>query len=596
MSGSRPTRTATIALAAVCLVGQATVLADEGWVIERLEIKYDLQRDGAIRVAEAIDVDFGTLRKHGIFRDVVRRQIYDARRDREYDVRLVGVLNAAGARQPVKVEDADALTRFRIGDADREISGRQAYRIAYQLGGALNALPDHDEFYWNATGLWPVTMARAIIRVVVPEAGIERVACFQGVAGSDEPCDVRFSPAEATFTATRPLAEHEQITVVVGLRKGLLAVPAPTLVQRARGPSEWFDRGSWIVGTVVAEAVFFLGGVLFLWWRFGRDRRYVAIVRTAGATADERIPLFGGRPVAVEFTPPDNLRPGQMGLLLDERADTLDVTATIVDLAVRGYLRIDEVDKAHWFSRKDWQLERLKPSDKDLHPYERIVLDGLFEAGSPTRLSSLKTKFHDDLSRAQASLYAEAVARGWFPQNPRSVRAAWAFMGVVIAAAGVGLAIWLGRWWGAGWLAVPVLLCGFLVAATSRAMPRRAAPGQELTRRTLGFVRYIRTAEAQPQAFAERAHLFTTYLPYAIAFRCVDRWAKAFEDLDLQRATASWYGGSSHFNAHTFSSNLGSFSSTLSTAISTTPGGSGGSGFSGGSSGGGGGGGGGGSW
>jgi uncharacterized membrane protein len=127
-------------------------------------------------------------------------------------------------------------------------------------------------------------------------------------------------------------------------------------------------------------------------------------------------------------------------------------------------------------------------------------------------------------------------------------------------------------------------------------MPRRTAVGREMMRRTLGFAKYIRTAETQQQAFAERASIFTAYLPYAIAFKCVDRWARAFQDVDVQAATAAWYSGSTAFNASTFSSSVGTFSSSISRTITATPGGSGGSGFSGGSSGGGGGGGGGGSW
>ena len=49
--------------------------------------------------------------------------------------------------------------------------------------------------------------------------------------------------------------------------------------------------------------------------------------------------------VAVQFTPPAGLRAGQIGTLIDEEANVVDVTATIIDLAVRGYLRIEEITK-----------------------------------------------------------------------------------------------------------------------------------------------------------------------------------------------------------------------------------------------------------
>ena len=81
-----------------------------------------------------------------------------------------------------------------------------------------------------------------------------------------------------------------------------------------------------------------------------------------------------------------------------------------------------------------------------------------------------------------------------------------------------------------------------------------------------------------------------------MAMKCVEKWAQAFKDIDLQQATTGWYVGSSHFDAHSFSSNMSGFSSSVSSALASTPGGSGSSGSSCGSSGGGGGGGGGGSW
>ena len=84
----------------------------------------------------------------------------------------------------------------------------------------------------------------------------------------------------------------------------------------------------------------------------------------------------------VEFQPPDNLRPGELGTLIDFEANPLDVTATIIDLAVRGYLKIEELDK-EWYQRKhDWLLTKL-PKEGELRRYERTLYDGLFADGTP---------------------------------------------------------------------------------------------------------------------------------------------------------------------------------------------------------------------
>ena len=102
-------------------------------------------------------------------------------------------------------------------------------------------------------------------------------------------------------------------------------------------------------------------------------------------------------------------------------------------------------------------------------------------------------------------------------------------------------------------------------------------------------------AEKYQQQFAEREKIFTAYLPFAIVFGCVDRWAHAFRDIDVAAATAGWYVGAQGLNALAFSSNLQNFNSTVASSITYSPASSGSSGFSGGG-GGGFGGGGGGSW
>ena len=568
--------------------------ADEGWLIERFNSRIDIRPDGTLAVVEAIDVDFRGLSRHGIYRDIPFLMDFDAVNNREYDITLSGVTAADGRPHQVKEEDEGANRRFRIGDPDREISGKETYRIAYRVAGALNAFPDHDELFWNASGVWPVRMAAGSIVVTAPDKSIQKVTCFQGPNGSSEPCKSRFRPDEATFAASRPLADGEQITIVVSLRKGAVAEPTPLLVRKPRTLLEFFELTPLVGATACFGLLLAVGGIGGLWWQIGRDRHAVAVHTQQGP--EERVPLFGGRPIGVEFEPPEKARPGQMGLLVDERADTLDVTATIVDLAVRGYLTIREIPKDGWFSSQDWELERLKPADAGLLEYERIVLAGLFESGSPRKISELKNKFYDDLANAKKALYEDAVDRGWFPRNPNSVRLMSKGAGLLAMVAGGGLTVLLGQRLGAGLLGLPVIVAGALLTLLSGAMPRRTALGREMMRRTLGFAKYMKTAETQQQAFAERANIFTAYLPYAIAFKCVDQWARAFQDIDMQRATAAWYGGTSTFNPAGFSSNLGTFSSSVSRTITSTPGGSGGSGFSGGSSGGGGGGGGGGSW
>ena len=567
----------------------------EGWVIDRMDVEMTIETDGRLLVREAIDVDFRGLERHGIFRDLSYRFEYDAERIREYAYAFGPVTRADGQPHDVRESVEGSVRRLRIGDPDRTLSGLETYRLTYDVSGALNGFADHDELYWNASGTWPVPLSRASVTVTAPAGAIERVDCFQGGSGSTERCESAMTAGEVVFRTTRALAAGEQLTIVVGLRKGAVADPQPRLLARGsiaearRSLSSRFATGPRFVLPAAAGIVLVACAVGLLWWRVGRDRQYVAVYHEPSAAGEEPVPLLGARPVGVEFEPPEGIRPGQMGLLVDERADTLDVTATIIDLATRGYLTIEEIPKSGWFGRKDWQLHRTKDADAGLLAYERIVFDGLFDGRATRQISSLKEKFYKDLAKAKSALYRDGVDRGWFPRNPNAVRMITRVAGAIITALGVVLAIALGERWGAGLLGVPVVAGGILLLAMAGAMPRRTAKGRTVLLRTLGFVKYIRTGEARQLAFAERANIFTAYLPYAVAFKCVDKWARAFADIDVEAATSRWYTGTGGFNASSLHASLGSFSHSVSNTLASTPGGSGGSGFSGGSSGGGGG-------
>ena len=274
------------------------------------------------------------------------------------------------------------------------------------------------------------------------------------------------------------------------------------------------------------------------------------------------------------------------------------MTATIVDLAVRGYLTITEIPKQGLFGSKDWLLTRKREDDADLVTYERTILGGLFETGGEVKLSALKRHFYTTLARAESELYDDAVKRGWFPTDPSRVRATYAVLGVAAIVLSGAAAYGLGTLAGAGVVGLAAVIPATALIAVSPVMPRKTKAGAEFARRSNGFRRYMEVAETDRQKFAEKEHIFAEYLPYAIVYRCVDQWARAFAGLDLKTATSGWYVGNMNaLTASALSSDLSSFSSTVSTAIASTPGGSGSSGFGGGGgAGGGGGGGGGGSW
>ena len=570
-------------------------------VIHSYEVDIEILDTGDLVVTERIDYDFGSALRHGIFRTIPTRYYLDEVNDRVYRIEDVAVQSPT-APVDVDVSSEGAFTKIRVGDPDVEISGRHRYTLTYRVEGVLNPFSDHDELYWNAIGdEWQAPIDGVEVTVRAP-ADIERATCFQGYQGATEPCaQARVRGSTVRFLAGRTLQPYEGLTVVVAIPKG--TVPEPTMILDERWSAERaFDLNPWTIAAGVA-LVGLLGGALArLWWREGRDRRYLGsqIDQVMGTASGESEPVpigEGDFEAPVEFAPPENVRPGQIGTLLDERANVIDVTATIVDLAGRGFLLIQEIPDEGLFSKTDWTLIRLEKGESELLAYERQLLEALFRDGNEVTVSELKTAFADRLHKVEASLYADAMRQKWFRARPDKVRSRWAIRGVLLLVLGVVLTVALALWTHLGVVGIPVIAAGFALAVMATRMPARTAKGTAMLRRIRGFRRVIATAEQHMARWAEEENVFTRYLPYAIVFGLTKKWAKAFEDLGLAPDTASWYVGTHPFTALAFADSIDGFAVTTGGTLASTPSSSGSSGFGGGGfSGGGGGGGGGGSW
>jgi uncharacterized membrane protein YgcG len=592
----------TFAAAALLLLLGGSAAGQSGSeVIHSYMVEIRILDDGDLEITETIDYDFGSSLRHGIFRTIPSRFPYDDVNDRVYPIEDVSV-ESPTAPADVDVSEEGGLTTVRVGDPDQEISGRHTYTLTYRVEGALNAFPDHDELYWNAIGNeWQAPIERARVTVTAP-ATIQRVTCFQGYEGSTEPCDRATSDGSgASFRPGRELSAFEGLTVVVAIPKGAVPEPRPILEER------WAVERAFSVnpGTVIAAIAVtgLLGGLLGrLWWREGRDRRFIGsqIDQVMGSPSGESEPVplgEGDAEAPVEFAPPENVRPGQIGTLLDERANVIDVTATIVDLAGRGFLLIQEIPDTGLFSKTDWTLIRLESAANELLAYERKLLEGLFRDGNEVKVSELKTTFADRLHGVENALYSDAMRQKWFRGRPDQVRLRWAGAGVFLLVAGAAITFVLARWTHWGIVGVPVIVAGLALSLMARQMPARSAKGTAMLRRVRGFRRVIATAEQHMARWAEEENVFTRYLPYAIVFGLTKKWAKAFEDIGLQPDTSGWYVGSRMFTAAAFADSIDGFAVTTGGTLASTPASSGSSGFGGGgSSGGGGGGGGGGSW
>ncbi|CCH77793.1 conserved membrane hypothetical protein [Nostocoides japonicum T1-X7] len=589
--------------------------------------------DGSVDVTQHITWHFPAgEERHGIDRLVQVRAGYQNRDDvyRYYAMSEVSAESPTGAPTDVSVTDYGAYKRIRIGSPSRTVSGTQQYVVKFHLAHIVNDIGDGTaEFYWNTVGSGNQNTYENVTATVQAPAASTKVACYYGPQGATNPCTAtsgtpsRFSaptiePGDGmSVIASYPRDAFGNLSV--DLRKG----KAGSTNEGVLSPETSRLVGQLSLGLGVLFPLLAAAGMGTLVWQRGRDEMYAGL--TPGLTpgvdqADTPVVRTTRAPMAaVQFNPPPGVQPGMIGTLVDEKADVVDVTGTLIDLAVRGYLTIEKVSSGGLFRKDDWVLRRTQPTvpGAALTAYEQMLLDGVFASGGVVQLSDLKNHFSGTLKRVQAAMYDEVVYRGWFRRSPESQRTGWQALGIVLIVLGGLVAILLGNWlriamggvgvFGIWPLGIGVALAGVIVMVLGSRMAARTAQGTAVLVQSRGFEEYLRTAEASQIRWEEAQDVFSRYLPYAIVFGVADRWARVFQEVATAAAASGhligqplWWVGAWDPNVGFtgLASTMDDFSTSAAGTFVSTPGSSGGSGFSagGGFSGGGGGGSSGGSW
>ena len=567
------TRRRLILAAAWLVAGAGPLAAQRTLEIERFDSRIVVATDGTIDVSETIRAKF-TGEWNGIYRKVP----VDYRTDGgfKWSVRLELLSATDDAGQPLRTETKREghLIQYKMW-VPGAVNAVKTIVLRYKVRNALRFFEEHDELYWNVTGdEWDVALGEVSAVIVLPPgAGGVRATAFNGVYGSTaREATSEIAGDSIRFTMPRKLEFREGLTAVVGWNKGL--VPEPTTGQKVAG----FLGANWPLALPIPVLI----AMAMLWSRRGRDPR--------------------GLPVAVQYEPPGDLRPAEAGTLTDESADMRDITATVVDLAVRGHLRIEEKEESKLFGLvkdKEFVFHRTDPppGGARLLSYESKVLHGIFSSNPRVVfLSDLKNEFYKELTGIKSDIMDRLVQHKFYATRPDSVRNRWMGLGIVAgmvvgmggAALGskVGLAPAAFIFAGVG-IGVIMLVFGYH-------MPARTVAGARTLEKLLGFAEFLGRVEKENYQVIKTPEMFERFLPYAMAFGVEEKWARAFKDLYME--PPSWYAGSSihSFNAARFSSSLSTMSERAGSVMSSSPRSSSGSGFSGGSSGGGGGGGGGG--
>ena len=553
----------------------------QNFTINKFHSDIIIHEDSSFIVKETIDVKFHRPR-HGIYREIPFKYRDELGKTMETPLKVLSVTDGSGKSWKYKVDRTGHVINIRMGDANKYVSGNQTYVIIYQVENAILFLGDHDELYWNVTGNdWkaPIREASADVILSVKNKSKELWAAgYEGRYGSKEECSYETHDNDAKFSTKRNLNVGEGLTIAFGWDKALVFPP----------PS--WKRFLWAINLkenwIFLFPFFSLIYMVHLWYQKGRDPR----VRES-VTVMYEPPKFDNRP----------LTPGEVGTLVDEELDPRDITSSIVGLAVKGYLKIEETKKEGWiFDTKDYYLKKVKEPDADLGPFEIELMKSLFLGYLPGILvSDLKNKFYTNLDQLKKTLYGELIRKKYFVSNPEKVKKSYGIIGILIMVFG-SFALALLTPFSIGRSILASILTGVPVLAFARFMPAKTRSGASTYMDILGFQEFMTRAEKDRLERMGDKNLFSKFLPYAIALDVADNWAKAFEG--IYQEPPDWYassGGFGTFSPYGFSHSISAVTSNLSSAMFSSPRGSGiggDGGGDGGSSGGGFGGGGGGDW
>ena len=540
--------------------------------IQNFDSKININKDGTIEVEEKIVYDFGNLQRHGIYRNTPYIKTNKAGKKFELEFENFSVTDENGKKYQYKKSVSNENINLKIGDPNRTITGVNIYLIKYKVSGALTYFSDHDELYWNSNGNeWTIPILSLTSEVRLPVGVAQReisASCYTGYLGSkDQDCQINKTDISATFKTIGILEPNQGLTLVFGFPKNiaLLLEPKPYV-------SFWQSFvGKAILGMIILVAIFwYIVYPIYIpvkWLREGRDP----------STRSARSGQVPGE-VSAWFDPPKTktgrpLTPQETGALVDERVDIDDLSAMIVSLAQKGFMKIEEREKNNFYL-----VKKKDSSDSRLLTFEKKFLDEIFQGGETISLKNKKPSLNTVVEESKKSIYEKLVQEGFFPENPNKIRTFYTVIGS-LALTTINFA-----------LAFSAFLFG-------RNMPKKTLLGVEASSIAKSLRNFLVSQERQLEFQAKNQMFFEKLLPYAIAFGVEKIWADRFKDIEMR--PPDWYEGYStgRFNSIALTNSLNSsFSSFQSAATPTTSSSGFSSGFSGGSSGGGGGGGGGGSW
>jgi hypothetical protein len=458
-------------------------------------------------------------------------------------------------------DDGDLVTViFEPGEAE-------SVTISYTVTGAVINNGGTPALHWRLLQGLSLTVEEFTATVGIP-GPFSYVRCTSGPPNATTPCNsASAGTAETSSIPTftdGPRGEGEVVAVDIGFPAGVVTINEEI-------EEHWTVSRAFSVEPLplaLCLGLLVLGGIALLvaHRRIGRD---------VGAGGDEIhkpaefVPVGEGQS---EFRVVADIRPGQIGTVVDERVDPVDITATLLDLAVRGHVRITELPAASKYARADWILTRTTDGAEtgdQLRPFEQALLDGVVPTGDDSvRVSEVGPRVSASLPTVQSALYDEMVDNHWFKRRPDATRTTWTRLGIGALIAAVVITVVLAAFTQFGLLGLTLIVLALGLMFIGQEMPARTAEGSALLAGLAALRSDLLTTPTDRMPPGRELSELSEVLPYAVVLGGADRWVDAIvaaDDDDHPDSTdLSWYHGPDDWHLSDLPDSLLNFVTTVS--------------------------------
>ena len=537
------------------LAGPLASTAHAEGTASRFIAEGNLAKDGTLKVKQTITLT-GVAPPELSQRIETREDLVGARQYVQKLSDITAMVKGTPVQPTIKTEDRFTTVTVPTNSSTEVV-------MMYTVTGAVVTIDSGTALRWRMLQGLSAQVTQFTATVQIPTQ-FSYIKCTAGSPNSTVPCNFAAASTESAQIPTfrdGPRGEGEVVAIDIGFPRGGVA------------SNEMIDY-QWTIGRAfsaeplplaVALGLLALGGVALygLHRRAGVDKSPEGEVSKTG----EFVPTGAGQS---EFRVVGDVRPGHVGTVADERVDPIDVTATLIDLAVRGHLVINELARESEFAQTDWEI-RLVDEDDGLLPFEQQLLDGIAAPGSSVRVSDLAGKVQESIGGVQNALYDEMVSNGWYERRPDDTRSRWTQLALAALIISVVLTGVLAAFTTFGLVGLALIVLSLGLVFVAQEMPARTAKGTALLG-GLGALRSDLLSHPTNQMPPGRElQEISEVLPYAIVLGGSDRWLDAMVASDADEHPdsddISWYHGPENWHLRDLPDSIRNFVTTVSGSL-----------------------------